>query len=508
MSLPAIKTQRRVPRTNLKSLAYLNFEPDNGGIVLNISEEGLCFHAFAPLEVNAKASFWFSGASSSTAAEGLVVWTDDTGKTGGLRFNHLSPEARRQIRIWTDQSSKSLAHPTQARPAQVAAPMPQSTSDAPVANRGYVAASAELRSFWEWVRTLPRWSEFSRGLVTGLLFALSFTALFSLHTRQRIGDALIWLGERLEPTSQPRVASSSIHSSTASAPVLTVQPQMRVPPEVGTPVSMPPPSQEKPALPRLTTAAPRIHPKRERAPATTSAPAVPLPSVPPLPLLSSAPTSVPVPPEGAHAVSPDKVLAAKAVDRSAENENAEDILEINSGMPLGKYFEVGKIKDQLAAYQKRQDLEKLGFRAVVLPKSLLWIKSYQVLVGPYHNEQDAQRARRDLQADGLNPRSLGEHSRQLTLVASWANPTSSAESDDFIVSWEAYSAEAKVKLVEAGQIGRTVTGKWVKLPAKSDYTAIEYTTGRTGTRTLVSIQFQGMNQAVTLADSTDSRIVF
>jgi hypothetical protein len=507
MPLPAMKAhQRRVPRTNLRSLAYLNFEPDNGGIVLNISEEGLCFHAFAPLEVNAKASFWFSGASSSTAAEGLVVWTDDTGKTGGLRFNHLSPEARRQIRIWTDQSSKSVARPTQARPTQVAAPMPQSPSDAPVANREYVAAPAVLRSFWRRAWTPPRWSEFSRGLVTGLLFALSLTTLFSLHARQRIGDALIWLGERFEPTPQPRVASSFPHSSTASPPELTLQPHRQIPAAVAVPMSMPPPSYEKPPLPTLKTVAPHI--RRKLAPATISAPAVPSPSTPSLPLLSPAPTSVPVLPGYAHLASDEKVLAAKAVDRSDENENAEDILEINSGIPLGKYFEVGKVKDQFAANQKRHDLEELGFRAVVLPKSLLWIKSYQVLVGPYHNELDAQRARRNLQADGLTPRSPGEHSRQLTLVASLANPTSNAKSDDFVVTWEAYSAEAKVKLVEAGQIDRTVTGKWVKLPTKSDYTAIEYTTGRIGTRTLLSIQFQGMNQAVMLVGSTDSSIVF
>jgi hypothetical protein len=503
MSQPAIKAhQRRLPRTNLGSLAYIHFEPDNGGIVLNISEEGLCFHAVAPLEVNTKASFWFSGASSRIAAEGLVVWADHTRKKGGLRFNHLSPEARRHIRIWMDQSSKPLV-----RPAQVAAPMPQSPSDAPMANRANVAASAVLRSFWRWVLTPPRWSEFSRGLVTGLLFALLVATLFSLDTRQRIGDALIWLGERFEPTPEPRATSFSSDWSTSSAPELTVQAHTRVPPAAATPVSMPRSSGEKPPLPTLKTVAPRIHSKLP--PAITPAPAVPSLSIPSLPLLSPAPTSVPVPPQGAHLASSEKVLGARAVDRSDENENAEDILEINSGMPLGKYFEVGKFKDQLAANQRRRDLEELGFRTAVLPKSGLWVKSYEVFVGPYHNEQDAQRALRNLHADGLKPHPPSEHSRQLSLVATWANPAGgTAERDDFIVTWKAYSEEANVKLVDANQIGRTVTGKWVKLPTTSDYTAIVYTTGRTGARTLLSIQFRGMNQAVMLANSTDDSIVF
>jgi hypothetical protein len=239
------------------------------------------------------------------------------------------------------------------------------------------------------------------------------------------------------------------------------------------------------------------------------APAVPSTSTSSLPVASTTSTSDPVPPADTHVDSPEKILAAKALDRSGENANAEDVLEINSGMPLGRYFEVGKFKDPSAGNQMRHDLEKLGFRTVVLPKRLLWMKSYQVLVGPYRNDQDAQNAHRNLRADGFEPRSPGGHSRQLTLVVSWENPMGRpADQDNFIVTWEAYSADANVKLVEAGQSGRTVTGKWVKLPAKSDYTGIAYTTGEAGTRTLLSIQFRGMNQAVTLANSTDRSIVF
>lgn len=499
MSLPATKAPlRRLSRTNLECLAYINFEPGNGGIVLNLSEEGLCFHTVAPVPIDTNVSFWFSEAGRRIAAEGLVVWADYTGKTGGLRFNHLSPEARQQIRFWMDQASKS--------PTQVVAPMPKSPSGAPIANGAHVAASAVPRSFWRWPRKLSRWSEFSRGLVTGLLVAVSVTTLFSLNTRQRIGSALIWLGERFEPKPNSRVASSPPHWPTASTPELTVQPQMRVPAAAATTVSKPFPNDEKLPLPKLTTVTPRIHAKL--APAIAPAPVVPSASISSLPLMPIAPAPPFVALEGAHLASPEKVSAAKAVDLPGENENAEDILEINSGMPLGKYFEVGKFKDKSVANQKRHDLEEHGFRTVVLPKSLLWMKSYQVLVGPYHNEPDAQRASRNLRAEGLKPRSLGEHSRQLTLVAPSRTTIDAAEGDAFIVTWETYSAEASVRLVANRQSGRTVTGKWVKLPTKSDYTAIVYTTGRTGARTLLSIQFRDMNQAVTLANSADDSIVF
>lgn len=502
MSLPAMQPdRRRLPRTNLECLAYINFEPNNGGIILNICEDGLCFHAVAPVETNTNACFWFSAESTRIAAEGLVVWVDTSRKTGGLRFNHLSQDARRQIRVWMDPSSKPLA-----RPKEAVVPVPSSRSALLVVRRANAAGSAALRSFWDWIRTLRRWSEFSRGLVTGLLIAVFLATLLSLHARQRIGDALIWLGERFETTPQPRVASLPPRVSTPRTPELTVQAKVPVHLAPAPPVSATSPRRaEKRPLPALTSLAPRRHSKL--APPTFPAPTFrPIPSAS-LPLPSITPPSVLAPPETAHLASPEKVLAAKAIDRSDENENTEDVLEIDSATPLGKYFEVGKFKDQLAAGQMRHDLGKLGFRTVVLPKSLLWLKSYQVLVGPYLNDQDAQGARRDLQSAGFKPRSLGQHSRQLSLLAPGANPDAgAAERDDFIVTWEPYGAEATVKLVEAGQTSRTATAKWTKLPGPSDYTAIVYTTGTTGTRILLSIQFRGMSRAVTLSD--DRRIVF
>ena len=44
--------RRQTPRTTLEKHAYINIEPNNGGIVLNASDEGLCFYSFDPVHKN------------------------------------------------------------------------------------------------------------------------------------------------------------------------------------------------------------------------------------------------------------------------------------------------------------------------------------------------------------------------------------------------------------------------------------------------------------------------
>jgi len=203
-------------------------------------------------------------------------------------------------------------------------------------------------------------------------------------------------------------------------------------------------------------------------------------------------------------------VVAKAADQPGENANAEEVVEVNSGIPLGKYFDVGQSKDEFAANQIERNLTDLGFRTIVHPQSLLWMKSFQVLVGPYRNGHDAEDARRSLESQGYKPRSLAKRSRQLTLVASRKNPHNVSEwdTDDFIVTWEAYSAQATVRFLKKGETSGTAVGEWVRLPSPSEYSAVTYTTGQAGKRTLLSIQFHGMKQAVMLSNSADRGIVF
>lgn len=530
MVFPAMSPERRRnPRVNLTGLAYISFDPGNGGIVLNVSEEGLCFHAVTSVQRSAALPFSLSANGNSVEAVGLLAWTDEDRKTGGLRFNGLAPEARRLIRVLIDQSSRPPAKQKErALPTASIQRRPEGAS-----KRVPAVASAFTSVLSQYVRVPLRWGDFSRGLAVGLLIAVLVAGGFSVDVRRRqIGGFLIRLGERLEVASQrgavatvasapapPPATSSADAAASHSAVSLESKPAM----PATLAASLPPTTlraENPPPQPSIAT--------RSRGPNLASP--TPVPIIVPSstgPLLSAATPNAAPPPLTATSALPLDSLAsqpppafpanapnviAKAADQPGANEDAEDVVEVNSGVPLGKYFGLGKFKDELAAYQMERTLTDLRYRATVLPKSLLWMKSYQVLVGPYRNPQDADVARRSLQSQGYNPRSLPEHTRQLTLTGAAKDlfNASSTErgADNLIVTWEAYSAQATVKFVKSGEASGTVVGRWVKLPTPSPYSAIVYKAGEHGKRTLLSIQFIGMRQQVMLPPSADHGIVF
>jgi PilZ domain-containing protein len=123
---------RKVP----EKFAFIQLERDDGGAVLNISEGGLSFSTFAPIEQKGPIHFWFSlNLSERIDAWGEVTWTDKTKKVGGLRFIRLPERAGRQIREWISEPvSPQLADgkpatPEEAgRPSQVAASKPDAVA--------------------------------------------------------------------------------------------------------------------------------------------------------------------------------------------------------------------------------------------------------------------------------------------------------------------------------------------------------------------------------------------
>lgn len=100
----ATSDRRSCARVTLAKLAYIHLEPDSGAIVLNVSETGLAFHAVGPVTQKGVIRFWVSlNLNQRVQASGQLVWTDDTRKTGGLRFTALSEGARQQIQKWMKQ---------------------------------------------------------------------------------------------------------------------------------------------------------------------------------------------------------------------------------------------------------------------------------------------------------------------------------------------------------------------------------------------------------------------
>jgi hypothetical protein len=99
------QSRRQYRRKTLNPLPYINLPSGNGGLVLDISEQGLRFRAIAPLEKSGPIPFSFKSNSNLIAGTGELVWFDETKKTGGLRFTQLPYEALEQIRKWPENSN-------------------------------------------------------------------------------------------------------------------------------------------------------------------------------------------------------------------------------------------------------------------------------------------------------------------------------------------------------------------------------------------------------------------
>jgi TonB family protein len=114
--------RRAKVRQPLGSLAYLDIAPGNGGIILNLSEDGLALQAVAPLhgldEVQLVIQLPHSDAHLETAAQ--IVWLGASSRQAGVRFLSMPPEARAQIREWIE--SQVLPEPDHAPEA---APVPE-----------------------------------------------------------------------------------------------------------------------------------------------------------------------------------------------------------------------------------------------------------------------------------------------------------------------------------------------------------------------------------------------
>ncbi|HXP79778.1 MAG TPA: SPOR domain-containing protein [Verrucomicrobiae bacterium] len=90
--------RRQYSRKTLNPLPHINLPYDNGGIVLDVSEQGLRFRATAPLKQSGPIPFSFTSHSKLVTGIGELVWMDKAKKTGGLRFTELPYSALEQIR--------------------------------------------------------------------------------------------------------------------------------------------------------------------------------------------------------------------------------------------------------------------------------------------------------------------------------------------------------------------------------------------------------------------------
>jgi cell division septation protein DedD len=101
--------RRSFSRKTLNPLPYISLAPDSGGLVLDVSEQGLRFRATGPLQPSGPIHFSFSAHSNLIEGVADLVWNDPANKTGGLRFTELSDGARAMIRKWPHESDLQLS---------------------------------------------------------------------------------------------------------------------------------------------------------------------------------------------------------------------------------------------------------------------------------------------------------------------------------------------------------------------------------------------------------------
>jgi hypothetical protein len=116
--------RRRSARVTPDPLLTISLPSGNHGIVLDVSHDGVGFLASSPLEETATIRFEICARSArGPGGSGQVVWKDDAGKRGGLRFAEVSEELRALISQFlpmeTPQFSKAPQKKVQRVPASV-----------------------------------------------------------------------------------------------------------------------------------------------------------------------------------------------------------------------------------------------------------------------------------------------------------------------------------------------------------------------------------------------------
>ena len=108
-----IRRERRVsPRLPVHSSAKIDYAGNEGvsADVLNLSQEGIAFHAPRDLPPCCKVYFQFSlpAEPAIVRLSGEVMWQDAHGRVG-LRFSHVPQSSRRVLQQWIDHSMHSNA---------------------------------------------------------------------------------------------------------------------------------------------------------------------------------------------------------------------------------------------------------------------------------------------------------------------------------------------------------------------------------------------------------------
>ena len=98
--------RRRSLRQKVNTPAFASFDGATGGMILDLSEEGMSMRTLAPLEEHSRGLLHISLGEPAVYLEttGYVAWADALGRAG-VRFSDLPDEARERLRQWLTQNA-------------------------------------------------------------------------------------------------------------------------------------------------------------------------------------------------------------------------------------------------------------------------------------------------------------------------------------------------------------------------------------------------------------------
>ena len=138
---PRSPERRRFIRQRVRSLAYVDVVPNNGGIVLNLSENGLALQAVNPFD-ETRVSLRIQPPKSRRRIEASaeITWISDSKREAGLQFLGLTEDARGEIAEWVAAEADIGERPPLNDSRAPSAPQPPP--------KQIVAEPARLREKW------------------------------------------------------------------------------------------------------------------------------------------------------------------------------------------------------------------------------------------------------------------------------------------------------------------------------------------------------------------------
>ncbi len=147
--------RRESPRKRFENLLYVEVEPGNGGMVLNLSEHGFGFRAVKRVRPKQEVKFAFNlDEKRRVGGNGRIEWSDKEGRVAGVQFTEVSDEFLGEMRNWMangveypmqNEGSSSISPASSFVPVTVSATNGQSYSASKSSGVGEASPSTDGR---------------------------------------------------------------------------------------------------------------------------------------------------------------------------------------------------------------------------------------------------------------------------------------------------------------------------------------------------------------------------